>query len=310
MEHLYSKGGDIVFKLLKRNRRTTSEYIFDNINILIMLFICAITIYPIWYVIVNSLNDGVDAMKGGIYWWPREFSIENYKAVFSTPGIVTSFGVTIAKTVIGTITHVFFTAMVAYAISRRDLYGRNFYMLVGVITMFFSGGLIPYFLLIRDLGLFDNFLVYIIPTMFNFFHLIIFVSFFRELPTSLEEAAKIDGANDFMIFIKVILPLSMPVIATIALFQGVYQWNDYFAGVIFVNNPDLQPIQTYLYKVVAESSSNQMMTNAAGSIATKTVTSQSIKLATMVVTTLPIMLVYPFLQKYFVKGMLIGSVKG
>jgi len=275
-----------------------------------MLFICAITLYPIWYVLVNSLNDGVDAMRGGIYWWPREFTLENYKAVFETQGIVTSFGVTIAKTVIGTITHVFFTAMVAYAISRRDLYGRNFYMLVGVITMFFSGGLIPYFLLIRDLGLFDNFLVYIIPTMFNFFHLIIFVSFFRELPTSLEEAAKMDGANDFMIFIKVIIPLSMPVIATIALFQGVYQWNDYFAGVIFVNNPDLQPIQTYLYKVVAESSSNQMMTNAAGSIATKTVTSQSIKLATMVVTTLPIMLVYPFLQKYFVKGMLIGSVKG
>jgi putative aldouronate transport system permease protein len=299
-----------VFKLFKRNRRTTSEYIFDNVNILIMLFICAITVYPIWYVVVNSLNDGVDAMRGGIYWWPREFTLANYKAVFETPGIVTSFGVTIAKTVIGTITHVFFTAMVAYAISRRDLYGRNFYMLVGVITMFFSGGLIPYFLLIRDLGLFDNFLVYIIPTLFNFFHLIIFVSFFRELPSSLEEAAKIDGANDFMIFIKVIIPLSMPVIATIALFQGVYQWNDYFAGVIFVNNPDLQPIQTYLYKVVAESSSNQMMTNAAGTIATKTVTSQSIKLATMVVTTLPIMLVYPFLQKYFVKGMLIGSVKG
>jgi putative aldouronate transport system permease protein len=299
-----------MFKIFKRNRRTTSEYIFDNVNILIMLFICAITVYPIWYVLVNSLNDGVDAMKGGIYWWPREFTFANYKAVFDTPGIVTSFGVTIAKTVIGTVTHVFFTAMVAYAISRRDLYGRNFYMLVGVITMFFSGGLIPYFLLIRDLGLFDNFLVYIIPTMFNFFHLIIFVSFFRELPASLEEAAKIDGANDFMIFIKVIIPLSMPVIATIALFQGVYQWNDYFAGVIFVNNPDLQPIQTYLYKVVAESSSNQMMTNAAGTVATKTVTSQSIKLATMVVTTLPIMLVYPFLQKYFVKGMLIGSVKG
>jgi putative aldouronate transport system permease protein len=299
-----------MFKFFKRNRRTTSEYIFDNVNILIMLFICAITLYPIWYVVVNSLNDGVDAMRGGIYWWPREFTFENYKAVFQTQGILTSFGVTITKTIIGTITHVFFTAMVAYAISRRDLYGRKLYMMVGIITMFFSGGLIPYFLLIRDLGLFDNFLVYIIPTMFNFFHLIIFVSFFRELPVSLEEAAKIDGANDFMIFIKVIIPLSMPVIATIALFQGVYQWNDYFAGVIFVNNPDLQPIQTYLYKVVAESSSNQMMMNAAGSVATKTVTSQSIKLATMVVTTLPIMLVYPFLQKYFVKGMLIGSVKG
>ncbi|HYK73747.1 MAG TPA: carbohydrate ABC transporter permease [Pseudoneobacillus sp.] len=299
-----------MFKLFKLNRRTKSEYIFDNINVLIMIMVCAITIYPIWYVIVNSLNNGVDAMGGGIYWWPREFTFENYKAVFANPGILTSFAVTVTKTVIGTLTHVFFTAMVAYALSRKDLYGRNIYMVIGIITMFFSGGLIPYFLLIRDLGLFDNFLVYIIPTLFNFFHLIIFVSFFRELPTSLEEAAKIDGANDFMIFIKVILPLSMPVIATIALFQGVYQWNDYFAGVIFVNNPDLQPIQTYLYKVVAESSSNQMMANAPGGITTKTVTSQSIKLATMVVTTLPIMLVYPFLQKYFVKGMLIGSVKG
>jgi putative aldouronate transport system permease protein len=275
-----------------------------------MLAICAITIYPIWYVIVNSFNDGMDAMRGGIYWWPREFTLENYQAVFANPGILTSFGVTVAKTAIGTLTHVFFTAMVAYAISRKDLYFRNFYMVIGIITMFFSGGLIPYFLLIRDLGLFDNFLVYIIPTMFNFFHLIIFVSFFRELPTSLEEAAKMDGANDLMIFIKVIIPLSLPVIATIALFQGVYQWNDYFAGVIFVNNPELQPIQTYLYKVVAESSSNQMMMNAPGGITTKTVTSQSIKLATMVVTTLPIVLVYPFLQKYFVKGMLIGSVKG
>ncbi|MFC5466323.1 carbohydrate ABC transporter permease [Lederbergia graminis] len=299
-----------MLRLLKRNRRTTSEYIFDNINILLMIFICFITLYPIWYVIVNSLNEGMDAMKGGIYWWPREFTLDNYKAVLSNEGILTSFGVTVAKTIIGTISHVFFTAMVAYALSRKDLRGRNIYMFVGIVTMFFSGGLIPYFLLLRDIGLLNNFLVYIIPALFNFFHLIIFVSFFRELPTSLEEAAKIDGASDLKIFFKVVIPLSMPVIATIALFQGVYQWNDYFAGVIFVNDADLQPIQTYLYKVVAESSSNQMMVNAPSGVAAKSLTSQSLKLATMVITTLPIVLVYPFLQKYFVKGMLIGSVKG
>ncbi|MEK3888449.1 carbohydrate ABC transporter permease [Bacillus sp. FSL K6-3431] len=299
-----------MFNLLKRNRRTTSEYIFDNMNVFIMLVICFLTLYPIWYVVVNSLSEGMDAMKGGIYWWPRHFTLDNYKAVFANQGILTSFGVTIAKTIIGTITHVFFTAMVAYALSRKELRGRNIYMFVGIVTMFFSGGLIPYFLLLRDIGLLDNFLVYIVPALFNFFHLIIFVSFFREIPTSLEEAAKIDGASDIKIFLKVVIPLSMPVIATIALFQGVYQWNDYFAGIIFVNDPDLQPIQTYLYKVVAESSSNQMMVNAPGGVMNKSVTSQSIKLATMVVTTLPIVLVYPFLQKYFVKGMLIGSVKG
>ncbi len=299
-----------MFNLFKRNRRTTSEYIFDNLNVLIMLFICFITLYPIWYVLVNSLNEGLDAMKGGIYWWPRDFTFDNYKAVFANEGIVTSYGVTIAKTVIGTVAHVFFTAMVAYALSRKDLRGRKLYMFIGIVTMFFSGGLIPQFLLYRELGLLDSFFVYIIPALFSFFDLIIFVSFFRALPTSLEEAAKIDGASDIKIFLKVVIPLSMPVIATIALFHGVYQWNDYFAGVIFVNNPDLQPIQTYLYKIIAESSSNQMMTNAPGGVASKTVTSQSIKLATMVITTLPIVIVYPFLQKYFVKGMLIGSIKG
>lgn len=169
--------------------------------------------------------------------------------------------------------------------------------------------MIPTYLLIRDLGLLDSFWVYIIPAMFSFFDLIIFMAFFRELPDALEEAAKIDGANDFSIFCRIVLPVSMPVVATIALFHGVYQWNDYFTGMIYINNTDLQPIQTYLYRVVAQSSSNQMMSAAPGIVA-QSVTSQSIKLATMVVTTLPIVLVYPFLQKYFVKGLMIGSIKG
>ena len=181
---------------------------------------------------------------------------------------------------------------------------------MGTITMFFSGGLIPYFLLIRDLNLLENFWVYIIPALFSFFDLIIFMTFFREIPDGLEEAARIDGANDWSIFLRIVLPVSMPVIATIALFHGVYQWNDYFTGMIFINNEGLQPIQTYLYRVVAQSSSSQMMVAVQGSAATKTVTSQSIKLATMVVTTLPIIFVYPFLQRYFVKGMMIGSIKG
>ncbi|MNN07157.1 Lactose transport system permease protein LacG [compost metagenome] len=274
-----------------------------------MLLICFITLYPIWYVLVNSLNNGTDAMRGGIYWWPRVFSIQNFQAVFASSGIMLAMGITVAKTLIGTAAHVFFTAMVAYAFSRKGLIGGRFYILLGTFTMFFSGGLIPTFLLIRDLDLLDNFLVYIIPALFSFFDLIIFMTFFREIPEGLEEAARIDGANDWSIFLRVVLPVSMPVIATIALFHGVYQWNDYFTGMIYVTNTDLQPIQTYLYRVVAQSSSNQMMAAVQGGL-TKTVTSQSIKLATMVVTTLPIVFVYPFLQKYFVKGMMIGSIKG
>lgn len=290
-------------------RRTYKEVAFDQFNFIFMLAICFVTIYPIWYVLVNSFNEGNDAMRGGIYWWPRVFSIDSYKAVFANNGIMLAMGVTVAKTLIGTVVHVLFTAMVAYAFSRKELIGRNVYMLIGTVTLFFSGGLIPYYLLIRDLGMLDSFLVYIIPAMFSFFDLIIFLSFFREIPDALEEAAKIDGANDFKIFYQIILPVSMPVVATIALFHGVYQWNDYFTGMIYINKSELQPIQTYLYRVVAQSSSNQMMAATTGSVA-KTVSSQSIKLATMVVTTLPIVLVYPFLQKYFVKGFMIGSIKG
>jgi putative aldouronate transport system permease protein len=295
--------------MLLRARRTPGETLFDGINIIAMLSICFITLYPIWYVLVNSFNDGQDAMRGGIYWLPRVFSIENYTSVFANEGIMTAMAITIAKTLVGVFLHVFFTAMIAYALSRRDLIGRNIYLLIGTITMFFSGGLIPTYMLIKDLHMLDHFLVYILPVLFSFFDLIIFMAFFREIPEGLEEAAKIDGANDFILFIRIIIPVSMPAMATIALFHGVYQWNDYFAGVLYVNNMDLQPIQTFLYRVIAQSSSSQIVAQTGGAI-NRRVTSQSIKMATMVVTTFPIVLAYPFLQKYFVKGLMIGSIKG
>jgi putative aldouronate transport system permease protein len=286
-----------------------SDRLFDAFNIVGMLLICFLTLYPIWYVLVNSFNDGQDAMRGGIYWIPRVFSFDNYVEVFKNAGIMTAMGITIAKTVVGVVCHVFFTAMVGYALSRRELLGRKIYLVMGTITMFFYGGLIPTFLLIRDLGLFDSFLVYIIPALFSFFDMIIFMAFFRDIPDGLEEAARIDGANDLTIFTRIIIPISMPVVATISLFHGVYQWNDYFTGMIYVNKMDLQPIQTFLFRVVAQSSSNQIVATAGAAI-NRTVTSQSIKLATMVVTTLPIVLAYPFLQKYFVKGLMVGSIKG
>lgn len=296
--------------MFKRDRRTLGDAVFDRFNVIGMLILCFVTLYPIWYVLVNSLNDGKDAMSGGnIYWIPRMFSFENYTTVFKNAGIMTAMGITVAKTVIGTVIHVFFTAMVAYAFSRRELIGRNVYMFVGTITMFFGGGLIPTYMWYRDLGLLDQFGVYIWPAMFSFFDLIIFLAFFREIPDGLEEAAKIDGANDFKIFYGVVLPVSMPVVATIALFHGVWQWNDYFTGVIYTNKDSLQPIQTFLYKVIAQSSSNQIVGTVGGAI-NRRVTGQSIKMATMVITTLPIVLAYPFLQRYFVKGLMIGSLKG
>ncbi|WP_010166171.1 carbohydrate ABC transporter permease [Candidatus Epulonipiscium viviparus] len=292
---------------MRRSNRTNGEIVFDCVNNVLMLFICFITLYPIWYILVNSFNEGADAMLGGIFWWPRKFTIENYTAVFANTGLMKSFGVTIARTLVGTVTNVLFTAMVAYPLSKSNLIGRKFYIAMGTVTMFFSGGLIPAFLLYKNLGLLDSFWIYIWPSLFNFFNLIIFVNFFKEIPSALEESSSIDGANDLVIFFRIILPLSKPVLATIALFTGVYHWNDYFSGVIYINDADLQPVQTFLYRIVAESGSNQMVASATNVV--KTTTSLAIKLSTMVITTFPIICVYPFLQKYFVKGMLIGAVK-
>jgi putative aldouronate transport system permease protein len=297
------KSGASIGAYLKR-------YWGDILITFIMLILCFVTLYPIWYTVIISFNDSQDTMRGGIYWWPRIFTLQSYRTVFLDKAILKAFNITFWRTLLGTITSVFFTAMVAYAFSKTYIMGRRVYLILGTITMFFGGGIIPYFILLRSIGLYDTFLVYIIPALFNFYNLIIFMSFFREIPAALEESAKLDGANDFVVFVRIIMPVSMSVLATIALFNGVYHWNDYFAGVMYVNNPDLQPIQTFLYRVIASASITKSIVGMPASVASATVNSQSVKLATMVVTTAPIICVYPFLQRYFVKGVMIGSIKG
>lgn len=296
---------------MARSIKKLKEYTTsDKLLVIGMLILCFITLYPVWYTIVISFNESHDSLRGGIYWFPRKFTIQSYITVFQDKTIVRAFTITILRTLIGTLTNVLFTAMVAYAFSKKKLMGRKIYMIMGTITMFFGGGLIPFFILIKNIGLYDNFWVYIIPSMFNFYNLLIFMSFFRELPAGLEESAKLDGANDMYIFVKIILPLSMPVLATIALFTGVFHWNDYFMGVMYTSKQELQPIQTFLYRIVASASASKTVVALPAGISAQRVSSQSVRLATMVVTTAPIVFVYPFLQKYFVKGMLIGSMKG
>ena len=282
---------------------------FNIFNVLLMILFSFMILYPLWYILILSFNDAQDAMKGGIYWLPRKFSLDNYRAVLGNPNIFSAFKITIFKTLIGVVTHVLFTAMVAYGLSKQELRFRKFYVIIGTITLFFGGGLIPTYLLMKSLGLIDSFWVYIIPSMFSFYNLILFQSFFRDLPKSLEESAIIDGANYFQVFIKIILPLSLPVLATVALFVGVGQWNDFFTGLLYINRDELQPIQTFLYKVIAKEGTvamSESMRSAGVAIVT---TSKSLQLATMVITTAPIIAIYPFLQKYFVKGMVLGSVK-
>ncbi len=292
------------------NKKLGGKTVGDYVIAVIMILICFAALYPVWYTVVVSFNDSEDTLRGGVYFFPRKFTLQSYKTVFQDKSIISAFGITIMRTLIGTVASVLFTAMVGYALSKKHIMGNRVYIIIGTITMFFGGGLIPTFILFRNIGLYDNFLVYIIPSLFNFYNMIIFMSFFRELPAGLEESAKLDGANDLTIFFRIIIPLSMPVLATIALFNGVWQWNDYFTGVMYINKAELQPIQTFLYRIIASASASKAVVSLPAGVSAQQVSSQSVRLATMVVTTLPIVCVYPFLQKYFVKGVLVGSIKG
>ncbi len=282
--------------------------LFNIFNGLFMLFWCFITIYPMWFILINAFNSAAAANLGTVKLWPKEFSVESFQVVLGDPDILNGFLVTTLRTVIATSIHVIFTALVAYGMSKRYLIGRKIYMRIALITMLFNGGLIPNFLLMTKLGLYNNFLVFVIPAMYTFFDMIIFINFFRTIPASLEESAKVDGASDYTIFFRIVLPNSKAVLATISLFAAVYHWNDYYQGVIYIRNQNLLPLQTLLYKIIAENSMNLMQQQAMDRFGAR-LPGNSIKFASMVVATVPILVVYPFVQKYLVKGFMLGAVK-
>ncbi len=280
---------------------------FNLFTVTLLALMTLIIAYPIWNLVVSSFSDAKYLALGGVTFYPKGFTLENYKAVFRDTSIWNAFGISVAKTGLGVVTHVLFTSMVAYGMSKKYLMGRKLYVAIGIVTMFFGGGMVPTYLLFRQMGLLNQFSVYILPQLFSYFDMIILMNFFRDIPASLEESATIDGAGTWQVFGRIILPLSMPVLATIALFNGVYQWNDYMTAKMFVSNSDLHPVQMKLYEIVVQSQTTLMSNPSAGAVLPTT--TRSIQLATIVVTALPIVLVYPFLQKYFVKGITLGAVK-
>lgn len=271
-------------------------------------------LYPFWNALAVSFNLGIDTSKGGVTFWPREFTLENYEIVFQDDRLLNGFMISVLRTIVGTVSAIVMTAILAYGMSRRELIGRNYYMLFFVFTMYFGGGLIPTYLLYRSLGLMNTFWVFIIPSLIGVYHMIIFRTFFKSLPAGLEESAQIDGCSNWGIFFRIVLPLSGPVIATLGLFTAVAHWNDWFMPSIYITNEKLLPIQTMLRQIlnanIVTDMSNNLDTASAGRIqAMRTITTKSLTMATMMVATLPIVIVYPFVQKYFVKGVLIGSLK-
>lgn len=296
-------------------KRSIGEKIFDSTNVIVLLIFCVITLYPFWYVLINSLNEGTDATLGGLWLWPRKFTLDNYIYVLNNAQLKLAYLITILRTVLGAAICLLITGIAAYAISKRNLIGRSFILGFFILPMFIGGTVVSNYIIIAKLHLLNKFLVYIIPGAFSFFFMIVIRTFIYGLPPSLEESAKIDGAGYFVIFFKIILPLCRPVVATLLLFSGVGYWLDFNTNLLYVSNNKLMTLQYLLYMVTR---ANQMsvlqeqMALSTGNIAAlkaPTVTPEAIKMTILMVITLPILCIYPFLQKYFINGMMIGAIK-
>lgn len=290
---------------------TKSERIFDICNIIFMMLVLIVTLYPFMNVLAISLNDSIDTVRGGITIWPRQFTLDNYKTIFGYDTLLQGLQVSILRTVVGTFLGLLSASMIAYTLSRVDFRGRKFISTFLALTMYFSGGLIPVYILMRDLNLIGTFWVYVLPGLVSAFNVFIVRSFIDGLPYALQESAKLDGANDFTIYWRIILPLCKPVLATIALFIAVGQWNSWFDTYLYNgSNATWTTLQYELMKVLQSTQSGGSAVNA-NDMAQKMaqISPESIKMAITIVVTVPILVVYPFLQKYFVGGMTLGAVK-
>lgn len=296
-------------------RISRGERSFLAINNVLLAVLAIAALYPFVYITALALNEGMDSVKGGIYLFPREFTWVNILTVVSNPLVQNAFWITILRTIIGTIVGVFITGIAAYGLSFRTLPGRKWIMIYFLIPMLFTGGIIPTFIVLHDLQLIDKFMVFILPTALTIWHLIVMRSFFENIPEALIEAAEMDGANAFTTFWRIIIPTSMPMIAAITLFTAVNHWNNWFDGAYYITNLDLKPLQTFLMSMLqnaeaAENLRQGVNADAISGAASKAVTPTSLRMAVVIVGTVPVLLIYPFLQRYFVQGVMIGSVKG
>jgi len=280
---------------------------------IVLTLLMIVTFYPFWNSIVISLNSGLDASRGGLTLWPRVFTWDNYKVVVQDDRFFHAFFLTIGRVAAGVATSILLTSMFAYALSKTVLIGKKLYVVLSLVTLYFSGGLIPTYLVVKELHLINTFVVLFLPFTISVFNMIVFRTFFKELPAALEESAMMDGANHVSIFFRIYAPLSVPVFAALSLFHAVFLWNDWFYAGIYQMSQQWIPVQTYLMNLILSSSATEQMANAAGVSgvlgARSAVTTRSLQMATLILATLPIIAVYPFLQKYFVKGVLIGSLK-
>ena len=295
----------------KKITRTPGEWVLDIVKVVFLAFVVVVTVYPFWTIFIISINDATDAIRGGLYFLPRKLSLSSYAEILGRSTFLASIKVSVGRTLIGTPIAVLVTAMLAYPLSRKDLVGRKFWNLLFVFTMYFGGGLVPYYMVLKGIHMLNTFWVFIFPMMMSVYNMILIRSYIESMPDSLFEAAKIDGANDLVVFVKMVIPLSKPILMTVALFVAINQWNSWFDAYLYTSDQALKPMQSILVEILNQyqtgASTSQAMSNAKAGV---TVTPDSIRMAATMVATLPIIMVYPFVQKYFVKGIMLGAVKG
>lgn len=298
---------------MKKHKPITPGKIAGNIVVYgFLIFIFLVTFIPFWYIFVLSINDATDTLRGGMMLFPRTPSFESYLAVFKNEEILSSLVVTLSRTLLGVPLTLICVSMLAYVLSKKELVHRRGLNFFFVFTMYFSGGMIPTYMVIKMLGLIDSFWVFIFPGIINIYWMILIRTYMEGLPKELFEAASCEGAGEFTQFVKVAIPLCKPVLATILLFSAISHWNAWYDSYIYTYNPSLKTLQAVLVKILNQYQTDGMVSQAqqmADAAKKMPVDSESIRMAVTMVATLPIILVYPFLQKYFIKGMLIGAVK-
>ena len=293
----------------KHIRRSTGSIIGSIVICLMILFMCLITLYPFYYIIVVSLSSGSAVMNHRVSFWIVDFTLESYKTIFAEPYLTSSYGNTLLYTLVGTVINLIMTTLCAYPLAQPNLPFKKGFMRFVIVTMFFSGGMIPSYLVIRDLHLLNTIWAVVLPGAISTYNMIIMRTFFTGIPRELHEASYLDGAGELQTLIRVVLPLSMPIMATMTLFYAVGHWNSYLNALIYLDDRSKFPLQVFLRNVVIDSQMSTLISNL-GSANDFASIETTIKYAIIVVATLPIMLVYPFLQKFFVKGVMIGSLKG
>lgn len=291
--------------------RSRNDKIFDLLNTLFFIVVSLIVIYPLYFMLIASFSNPDAVNTGQTFLWPKDVTLNGYKEIFSNSRIWTGYKNSIIYALLSMIIRTSLTITAGYALSRKDLVGRNFFMLMIIFTMFFGGGLIPTYLIVRDLDMINTVWAMIIPGAVSAYNLIIVKTFFQQtIPDELLEASAIDGCSNIRFFMRIVLPLSLPIIAVIALFSAVQEWNSYFSALIYLRDADMHPLQLILREILVQNQAQDLLSEDAVEMMERQKAAEQIKYGVIIVSSVPMLMLYPFLQRFFIKGVMIGSVKG